>query len=581
MSSNRRITNQEQRAASELTRRRNDGLELFRAMPSQMPVVLSTASELGVWGGNRSGKSTISALKFAAVARDKPLYGPDGTAYEQRLPHQKGRKLIMWVVGLQLNHIGQTIHRLLFRPGLYKMVRDVQTRRWRAYNPEVDGDVETKPSFPLIPQSEVKAVSWANKAGKQFEMIELEHATIYAFASTADVKQGDPIDYIWIDERIQFSSHYPEWQARLSDVKGRIVWSSMPRADNGAMLRLNHRAQEQAEELADGHRDHVDVEVVRLQFSANPHIDDEEKRKRLEGWTEDERKQRDLGLFLTDNIKIFPTFDRDFHRAVYRDPAEDDAISRILRERNGEPPVDWTREMILDPGTAKPAVLFGAVPPPELWSGGVPYFIVYREIYQPRTDASKLAELMKQAAAGYVFRRFIIDQQAARQTPMGFSGTVGDNYSHFLREQNLRSEETQFGFIPGDPNIEARWQLVERALAVRTCGKPQLRIVVENCPKLVWQLENNVKAVQKDPISGVDVILERAAKGQQDDLRNCCEYWLSRAPIYVPPSEMSHAMAGPGMRAYQSINRMFGGDRKSSDRSVHCGPGAAPTSLGT
>ena len=560
-----------------MTRRRNDGLELFRAMPTQMDAVTSTASELGIWGGNRSGKSTIGAMKFAAVARDKPIYGPSGKPYDQRMPHQKGRRLIMWVIGLQLNHIGQTIHRLLFREGLYKMIRDEKTRQWRAYNPEKDAGRtdQIRGSFPLIPQGEIKSISWDTKASKQFEYIEMEHADIYAFASTSDVKQGDPVDYIWIDERIAIAGHYPEWQARLSDVKGRIVWSSMPRADNGAMLRLNKRAREQAEEVQEGFREKSDVEVIRLQFSSNPHIDSEEKRKRLEGWTEDEKKQRDRGEFLTDNIKIYPTFNPEIHRAIYRDSSEDDAISRILRARNGEPPADWCREMILDPGTAKPGVLFGAVPPRDLWEGNEPYLIVYGEIYRPRTDASPLMRMAKDKGAGFWFRRFIIDQRAARQTPMGFSGTVGQNYSHFLKEVNFKSDETGFGFIPGDPTIEARWQLVERALRFRPCGRPQVRIVAENCPKLIDQLQENVKATSKDPISGVDVIHEKPAPGQQDDLRNCFEYWVSRNPEYVKPPFSSFGMGGPGMTAFSNIERMFGSGEEKKQKYVHCGPGAA------
>ena len=61
-------------------------------------------------------------MKFAAIARDKPVYTLEGKQLDLRRPWQKGRPLCMWVIGYQLHHIGQTIHRLLFRPGLYKII---------------------------------------------------------------------------------------------------------------------------------------------------------------------------------------------------------------------------------------------------------------------------------------------------------------------------------------------------------------------------------------------------------------------------------------------------------------------------
>jgi hypothetical protein len=523
---------------------------------------------------HNSGKSTSAAVKFAAVARAKPVYGSDGQVFEQRLPHQQGRKLTMWIVGLQLNHIGQTIHRVLFRPGLYKIIRDEATQAWRAYDPVKDaGRSGVKPSFPLIPWSEVKEVSWANKASRQFEYISLEWADIYAFASTSDVKQGDPVDYIWIDERIAIPGHYAEWQARLSDTKGRIVWSSMPRVDNWAMLRLNQRAEEQEQEVQTGERQKVDVEVIRLRFSNNPHIDSEEKRKRLEGWNEEERKQRDEGLFLTDSVKIYPTFDPNLHRAIYRYPEQDDAISRILRERNGEPPSDWTREWVLDPGTAKPAVLLCAVPPPELWVNNEPFFIPYKEIYRPRTDAGPLMEMVKHAAGGYRFRRAIIDLKASRQTPMGFTMSIGQNYSNHLKRINFQSDETGFGFTPGETDIQVRWQIVENALRVRPSGVPQLRIVAEGCPNLMQQMERNLRATELG-VEGVQIVLEKPAKGQKDDLRNCLEYWLSRGPTWVEPQETAIDRDGPIAGVMDRIKALFP-NRTPVSTGVHCGPGAA------
>lgn len=562
------------RVAAEMTRRLNDGLEMFRAMPTQLPFFTCDASEQAVFGGNRSGKTTAAAVKFAAVARDKPIYGPDGEPIHQRLPWQRNRPLLCWVVGLQLNHIGATIHRVLFRPGLYKIIRDHRTNRWRAFSPDTDSErqSECKPSFPLIPPTEIEKWAWAVTAERQFALCRLKNGTeIYAFASTADVKQGDPVDYIWIDERIARPSHYSEWQARLSDTKGRIVWSSMPWSDNAAMIRVAQRGDEQAQEIAKGDRKKADVVVHRLRFSANPHIDDEEKRKRLEGWTDDERRQRDEGLFLTDNLKIYPSFDRNLHCAIYEQPERDDELSRVLREHNGEPPANWTRTLIIDPGTAKPGVLFCAVPPPEFWVEDEPYLVPYNEIYVPRLIASEVAWAVKQKSGEYAFQSFIIDGQAARQTPMGFALTIGQNISREFSKLNLLCEDSGSGFIPGDPNFQARSMIVDRWLSYRKCGRPQLRIVIDRCPQLVWQMENNLKATETG-LEGAPVVLEKPAKGQRDDIRVCLEYYASRNPQWIEPPRITKDLGGMGLRAFKALEKRF--ERRDPDEGVvHFGPG--------
>jgi hypothetical protein len=448
----------------------------------------------------------------------------------------------------------------------------------RAYNPYTDSHraYECRPSWPLIPMSEVKGgmegIAWEDKKQRQFNTIELTNGTIIkAYASTAEVKMGDPVDVIWIDEKIARIGHYQEWQARLSDTKGRIVWSSLSDM-NGALLRINKRAEDQAREVAQGLREKADVESYVLKFSANPHIDDDEKRKRVEGWDEDERKLRDEGEFLVGNIKCYPTFNRDVHCAIYDNAEEDDALSKILRERNGEPPEDWTRELILDPGTAKPGVLFGAIPTREYWAGNTPYMVIYAEVFGLRLDADEIAKRSKVIVGDYAVQRFIIDGQAARQTPMGFSGTIGGNYSRAFRERDLYCQESGSAFTPGDPNWPTRSQLVESWLRIRSNGRPILRVVKHRCPQLLDQLEGNLKATQSGP-NGETIVLDMPAKGQQDDLRNCLEYWASRSPRYVEPPRIINTKDNASFIAYQNIEKLYGDRGTGDDGRVHFGPG--------
>lgn len=566
------------RIAAEIARHENDGLAMIRALDTQVPILKSTASELVVLGGNRSSKTFTAAAKFAAIARNKVVHGPDGEEIPQRLPWQENRPLLMWAIGLGWNHIGDTIWRVLFRPGLYKIIRDQETLRWRTFNPKLDEgrESEIRPSFPLIPMSEVKGglkgIGWENLKERQFSHIELTNGTIIkAYASTGEVKMGDPVDVIWIDERIDRTGHYAEWQARLSDTKGRIIWSSVSDMDP-ALLRLHKRAVDQEREVKQGVRKKADVEYYVLRFSANPFIDDEEKRKRIESWDADERKMRDEGEFLIGNIRIYPMFNRDVHCAIYHNPEEDDELSRVLRANNGVPPADWTRELILDPGTVKPALLFCAIPPRRFWGSEEPYFVPYDEIFIPRQDAEKIAKRTKAKSGDHQFQRFIIDGQAARQTPMGFSMTIGQNYSKAFRKENLLCIESGSAFTPGDPNWQSSSMIIEHWLAVRTNGRPLLRIVTERCPNLVEQIENNLKAIEKGP-SGETWPMDKPAKGQVDDLRRCLEYWGSRSPRYVEPPKVSKDIGGPGLREFEAIEKRFGPSKSPDDGVVHLGPG--------
>lgn len=521
-----------------LTRERISAISIFRPMPSQERVLRSKASEILVRGGNRAGKSIIAAVRFAAIALGKKITLRDGTQVDPRLPWQRGRSLLMWVIGVQINH-SPTIHRLLFRSGLFKMIRDRRTRLWRAWDPldpdDASREDECKPSPPLIPQSEIDGtIGWVRRAAYEWDTVTLKHdgTILKYYPSTGHPKQGDAVDEEWIDERIEDAAHYPEYIMRLSDTKGRLLWSSKPYTTNYAQMDLTARAERHAEEVASGQRNLADVEEIVLTFSGNPYIDQNEKNKRLDGLSDDERRARDLGEYILDNVLIYPSFSPKLHCAWGDYPETDDDLAEVLRARGGEPPDDWTRELILDPGTAFPCVLLCAVPPQKFWlSPDLPYFVVYKELYRRQQTADMLARLVRDATRGYHFQRFIIDKKGSDPTPMGFSVTIADNYSRAFAQHGLACAETRSRFTPGDPNFITRSQAVERWLQVRDNGRAQLRIVVQNCPGLVKQMMTNVKSCQGD------AVLDKPNPRQQQDARVALEYWASRNPLYVRPGK--------------------------------------------
>lgn len=554
----------ESSAAREIFARNFEALKMFVAMPHQDEFFKCKSTEVLARGGNRSGKSTVAAVRFAATALDRPVILSNGDSCDQRLSWQKDRPLLMWVIGYQDNHIGQTIYRLLFRGGLFKIIRDQNTGVWRAYRPwdplDQERMQEVKPSPPLIPARYIKpgrdGWSFKNKGAREFEVCRLLNGTeIYAFPSTGEPKAGDPVDEIWIDESIKYPQHIAEWQARLSDRRGRLLWSSWPAQSNAGLRRMSDRAKEY-EELEE---ESPPVREFVFRFSDNPFISAEAKKERLEAWDEDERRARDLGEFVTDQLLVYPRFNKLMHCAYTDDESEDDALARVLRSRNGEPPDDWTRELILDPGTSRPAVLMCAVPPPSFGDFVVPY----DEVYIPRLDADQLADKVRVKSEGYVFERFIIDGHAARTKPMGFGVTIGSNYQRAFEVRGLRSRKTGSNFTPGSDDVLGRIGMVQSWLNIRSDGTTKLRIVTHRCQNLVEQFQSYYKTQHGD------IVDEKPAARQKNDVITCLEYWASRLPEYVAVENRPRKISSSEILYRRLLRRK----KKAEDRTIYCGIG--------
>ncbi len=288
------------------------------------------------------------------------------------------------------------------------------------------------------------------------------------------------------------------------------------------------------------------MHVVTL--AQNPFISEEEKKKAAERVTSERGYLvRILGQSAERVLAVYPEFSEKFHVVNYEGELVDlnDKVTEALRKNNWYPPYPWTREIIVDPGTVKPGVIFGAIPPIDLWDHGEPYFIVYGEIFIRRLDAYGIAAKIAEMEFNPVFQRMIIDEQMARQKPAGFSKTVAQQYSEAFEKYQIQSVETGFSFIPGDPNFRQRSTLVRKALRERPCGKPQLRIIKERCPETVKQMIRNVRKQDK-----MGNPLEEPADHQIDDLRVCVEYWLSRHPKWVEPHSEGFDISDPGVKIF-------------------------------
>jgi hypothetical protein len=538
--------------AKEQAARRIESLRLYEPQPTQELFHRSRATERVVRGGNRSGKSLCTFVEDARAATGQDPYGkyPDGP-------------LTIWLICFEEGNIGRTAYRLLCKAGAFRMIRDQQTGQWRAFRPWLTEDAsrerETKPAPPLIPPRMIDSISWKDKGRRIFSVIHLKNGSeIHAFSSGGEPPQGDPADLIHIDEDLKYESFIPEMEARLSDRKGRLIWSVFPHSKNDALVQLCRRAEEQKG------RDDPDVEEFRLTFSGNPFIDRNEKRKRFEGWSDEERLARDYGEFMLDAVRVYPTFSIETHGAPQNcDPfgrsyeSQPWEFDQMLIER--QVPRDWTRYMIVDPGHSICAVLFAAVPPPRVGD----FVLAYDELYLRNCDVQKFGKAVSDKASGYSFYAFLIDDHGSRIRTAVSSKTIRQQYSEELRNRNVESESTGHGFIPGSDDVQGRINAVRTWLSIRDDGTTRFRILRGACPNMETEFNDYRKK-----ISGREILDDPIAK--RNHLMNCLEYLAAYNPRFHPVLKTNRDSSS----AYLDFQELMADiSRSKGPRAFNLGPG--------
>jgi len=548
---------------AEKNRRRMLGINLYRPMPSQLPFHLSKASERIVTGGVRGGKTSCAVAEFTSAALQTALTAADGTEIPNNYPK---RPLLLWVIGFDEKHIAR-IYKKLFCGGMFKLIKDKATGEWRSWNPSDPADAaredETKQSPPMIPPEYIAEWAWVNKALRVFGVCRLKNGTeIYAFTSGGQPGKGEAVDVIWIDEDIEIPTHVEEWQSRLSDVRGRLIWSAWPHDGNIAIARMRMRAKEQID------RPNPDVAEFILPFSANPYIPSDEKRKRLEGWAaagEAVLRSRDRGESSAGLQLVYPGFNVDVHGAPRT--SGPDIIEELLLQNNWQVPNDWTRYLAIDPGHANVAAVFGAVPPP-----GIGNFLVqYDEVFAQRCDANALARMIAEKSKGTTFHAFIIDEHAGRQTVMGGGKRVVEFYREAFERYGLKSRLTDSGFLGGSDNIPSRNMSVRNWLNVREDGTTQFRIIASTCPFTCREFGLYKQTITRDEITDKAIAKDNHCMDALGYMAAHLDPLFDWGGAYVAHQESK--TVAPILDAYNKLVEKMTGKKK--DNSFHLGPGTA------
>jgi hypothetical protein len=498
---------------NELRERQLEGLKLYQPTPPQEEIHKCLASEILVIGGNRSGKSLSTFVEDARAVTGQDPY--------KKYPERDG---VLVIIGKDWKHIGLVVYPCLFRPGAFKIIKDLATGEWRPFNPATDEDRrwESRPAPPLIPKRLVKSTSWVLKSAQYIQQCTLHTGwTIYFFSSEGDPVQGFSADRVHIDEDINNENWVPEMQGRIVDRRGRLCWSAMPHSTNNALISLKDRADEQ-EAL---HGEESSIRLFKLRFLDNPYLNEKEKQKSIERWAAvgvDTLRQRAEGDFITDSVLMYPSFDMSIH-GYARENLED-----------GQVPQNWTRYAVIDPGHTVTAVLFAAVPPDESM------ILLYDQLYLRQCNASVFGEQFETKVKDHQFHAFIIDAHGARIRDIGSGRLPSEQYTEQMMQRNIRSQVTGSSFIAGCDDIPARTEATRVSLHIRAqTGTPLLRVLKSAIPDLEREIKRYRKKVNY--VAGVPVVTDMPNTRGECHIVQCMEYLCAYRPRYHAPPEKPEA----------------------------------------
>jgi len=492
----------------EIAERRIEALRLYTPMPKQDEIHQCMASERIVIGGNRAGKTLCVAAEIARAAT--------GQDPHNKYPKEGGNLVI---VGKGWTHIGMVIHRILFRPGAFRMIRDEETNKWRAFIPGKDDARrgEAKPAPPLIPPRMIKEIAWVQKNAGYLQKAELITGwTIYCFSSEGEPPQGFAADLVWCDEDLSNESWVGEMQARLADRKGRFIWSAMPHSKNDALLGLCERA-----EKAENDPNAI-IRKFTLRFLDNSAIDDEEKKKNIERWSAlgvDELRMRAEGEFTTESTLMYPTFNTAVH------------VMPRSHLPDGQVPGDWTRYVAIDPGHTVMACLFAAIPPDER------FILFYDELYIRQCNALIFGEQFAAKAQNQHFYNWIMDMHGGMLRDLGSGRLPHELYSEELKKRNIRSQISGFGFTPGSDDIPARTALMRKLLHIQGDGTTRFKVLESGCPNFLREIKRYRK--KTTTVNGQVYVTDEPQTRGEVHACQAAEYMCAYEPKYHKPPKVT------------------------------------------
>lgn len=466
------------------SRAMTDSLELYLPLPEADRFHASTSRIRMIKGSNRAGKTNSATAEFARIWRGRD-------------PYMKRRDggLNMLAVGKDTKHLGSPMWRKLYFPGAFEIVPDEDTGMWRAVRPDpldprhidpIDlGRQELwKPGPSFIPPSEIETLSWENKAEGVPSLAVLKNGSQARFcASGAFPRQGDENDTVWFDEEIENKKWLGEALRSTVKPKGILFWSYTPQASTPQAFTLYRRAE----------AGEAGIEAFFMSIEDNPYLDDEARAAFYRDCAAEGDEHLAVCYYGRDAIlgrMVYPTYDLDVHGT------------------DAHPiPDNWMRVTVIDPGTRRAAVLFGAVPPT------ASHVEIYEERVVENKDAFALGQEIRRIEAMHSIEARVIDKKGAQPRTAGRS--IGDSTAdHYMKEFERAgvwpARLQGRGFVWSNPDTQSRELTLKAMLTAKTMRLHRGR---------TYRLDKQMKARYYDKHKPH----LREARSEHD-LTDCCEY---------------------------------------------------------
>jgi len=511
--------------AKEAANRDAEALRLYEPLPFQEAYHKATNKEVLCAKANRAGGSLMGFVEDARAVTAQDPY--------DKYPKKNG---ICVCLGFGEKHIGRVIHKFLFRPGGFKIIRDIDTGKWRTFRPWPDsegGDAsrvnEAEDAPALIPPRFIEDFAWDRRSDRVFSRVQMTTGwEIYALNSAGDPSQaqGFDVNLYHIDEDTATVGWYEEAIGRVAMTKGFIRWTALPHSKNDDILNMMQRAEDQQ------NMEHPTTVCIRATMFDNPYYPKESRDANLRIWAaqgEDVVRKRAYGELVLDSVMMYPTFSKWTHNIVTDDHESEAIPQKLWREAGYVPPATWCCDLIVDPGHTIAAVLFVTTPPPALGD----FHIAYDELYIHQCTADKLADEIKKKTSDRQFERFIIDAHGGRLTDFGSGIRPQRQYEMALAKRGIACNRTGTHFINGSDDIQGREESLRRWLQIREDGTPMFYVDVRKCPNFVNEM-SRFKKKQQRMGSGV-VTLDSANRNGACHLVETAEYASANGLAFTPP----------------------------------------------
>lgn len=502
----------------EILSRKRESLKTFKPLEEQERFFASESGERLAIGGNRGGKTTVTVVEIARAVTGQDPY--------EKYPKTDGKCIL---VGKDLTHCSKVFFQKLFRPGAFKVIKDLVTGEWRTYNPNNEDDKarakEARKAPALIPERfyDYRKIAWEDKKNEVPKTIPLKNGwTLYFFSSLGAPPQGWNVDLVVFDEEIEHPLWYPEMSARLLDNQvedpetgkirsGKFLWSATPQSGTQQLYDLKCRADEMLDDPRPG------IQCFQFGMLENVFVSDRAKQEFIKKFenNEDEVNVRVYGQFALLGTRVYCEFMPKGVHGIDAFPV----------------PEDWTSYAVIDPGRQVCAVLFIAVPPPSSEYAGCK--IVYDELYIKRCNAKIFAETFTKRVNGRPIELGIIDHRAGRVTEIGSGKTHEEQYTTALREQKFKFEKGGASFLWSSDDVKGGIEAVRNAMHV-VDGRSELLVMRGKCNNLLWELERY--SYRKLP-SGV--VTDEPVK-LNDHAADCLRYAFMAKLKYVKPRARKH-----------------------------------------